>query len=181
MDSMVNGDNITDGSIQFCFNVCYFMVEAGMTAPEGTEGITLAPGASNNSEDHFLNGYAGDNGNGVTYNMSFIQVDDAGNQIGEDLISFSYKYEPTAGVNDFESLQNMGINVKNTVVKNQMDVTANQNATMQVYNINGQLVKTAAITNGSQSVDLSTLSTATYIARFTTAENKTSQIRIVKN
>ena len=75
----------------------------------------------------------------------------------------------------------MGITVKNTVIKKQMDVTANQNAAIQVYNINGQLVKQASIVNGTQSVDLSSLNTAVYIVRFTNEENKTSQIRIVKN
>ena len=181
MDSMVNAENLPADMVQFCFSVCYYTVYEGMTAPEDTEGVTIAPGATNNTSDHFINAYAGDNGNGVEYHMSFIQVDAQGNQIGDALVSFTYKYAPTADVEDFASLQNMGINVKNTVVKNQMDVTANQNATVQFYNINGQVVKTAAIKNGSQSIDLSTLSTAVYIARFTTAENKTSQIRIVKN
>lgn len=186
MDYMENADNlpgIANSQLQFCFGEeCYFTVDVGDAVPSMVTGLTLTPGGINPAGDHFVSVYPGDNpALPVVYTMSFIQVDGAGNQIGEDLLTFTYKYQPELGVNDFAALQNMGINVKNTVVKNQLDIDASLTATMQVYDINGKLVKTADIANGSQSVDLSALNTAVYIAKFTTAENKTSQIRIVKN
>ena len=75
----------------------------------------------------------------------------------------------------------MGIVVNNTVVKSTLDVTASQNVKVDIVNLNGQVVKKAAIAAGTQAVDLSGLSSAVYFARFTNAENKTAQIKIVKN
>ena len=171
----------SDGSeLQFCFGgECYNSIETGSTVPSTPSGVTLKPGEKNNQEDHFFNNNVGGSGNKVIYNLSFIQVDDAGKEIAT-LLTFNYKYSATAGTNDFTALKNIGITVNNTVVKNTMDVTANQNATLEVYTLNGQKVKSAAIKSGSQSVDLSALSTGVYIAGFKTG-TKTSQIRIVKN
>lgn len=170
----------SDGTeVQFCFGGdCFFMINEGDTVPSAASGVTLKPGEKNNEADHFYNNNAG-TGEKVIYNLSFVQVDDAGKEIAT-LLTFNYKYSATAGIDDFTALKNMGITVNNTVVKNTMDVTANLNATLELYNINGQKVKTVAITNGIQQVDLSGLSAGVYVAGFT-AGNKTSQIKIVKN
>lgn len=177
--SNANGNN---ENLQFCFDSqCYIGVETGSTVPAATGGAVLAPGGRNNSSDHFANAFGGDTpGQDVIYNLAIIEVSETGQEL-ETLLSFSYTYKPTAGLNNFASLQQMGITVNNTVVKTTFDVTANQNAKLEIININGQSVKKATIVSGSQSVDLSGLSSAVYFAKFTNAENKTSQIRIVKN
>lgn len=181
MIDIENGTNMEAGQIQFCFGgLCYDSVSEGITAPANTTGITLAPNAINN-EGYLQNAYAGDTGTGLTYTIAFIQVDGSGNQIGNNLITFQYKYQPTAGLNDFTALQNIGITVDNTVVKNNLNIQSNLEATVSLFDINGKLVKTAKITNGNQAIDMSAFNTGIYIARFTTQENKSSQIRIVKN
>ncbi len=182
MTAIENGDNMADsGDVQFCFGqYCYNTVVAGNAAPQNPQGVTLAPNAVDN-QGYILNAYPGDDGSGVIYDIAFIQVDDEGNQIGENLINFQYKYEPTAGINDFTSLQNIGITVNNTVIKNSLNLTSNLNATLVLFDINGKQVKTSEVVTGSQSIDLNSLNTGIYIAKFTTKENKTSQIRIVKN
>lgn len=143
-------------------------------------GLILQPGESNTDADHFWSANPGNGTDPVTYSISLIQVDDNGETLAV-LRTFNYVYSPTAGLTDFSALQNMGITVKNTVVKNQLEVSANQNATLQLININGQIVKTVAVKNDNQVIDLSGLTSAVYFARFTTAENKTAQIKIVKN
>ena len=172
-----NGDNI-----QFCLgDQCHINVTPGGTVPSFTSGMVLADGASNSDQDHFFSYDPGDvTGQPVVYNLSIIKVDDSGNYI-ETLRTFTYNYQPTMSTEDFASLKNMGITVNNTVVKDLFNIDANINANMKVYNLNGQLVKGSEVKTGSQSFDLSALSTGIYIARFTTEENKTSQIRIVKN
>ena len=186
MDSIENGDNLAneDGVVQFCFGgYCYYTVSEGTAAPNNPDnsGLTLAPGGVNDNGDHFVNAYPGDDGTGVIYNMSFIQVDAEGNQVGDALLSFQYKYEPQMGIEDFASLQNMGININNTVVKNTFDLNTTVNTTMEVYAINGQLIKSVNLKTGAQSVDLSALNSGIYITRFTTEDKRTSQVRIVKN
>lgn len=177
-------NNSGGGNVQFCFGeFCYFQISQNTTVPPNASGVTLQPGDSNNENDHFRNNFSGnDTSAPVSYNLSFITVDNAGAETGT-LLTFNYIYDATAtaGVNDLASLKKLGITVNNTIVNNQMDITASQNAKMEVYNINGQLVKTAAIQSGVQSVSMSELSTATYIVRFTNASNQVSQIRIVKN
>lgn len=178
-------NNNGGANVQFCFEPnCYFNAPVGITAPDLVSGITVQPGQDAGSQNYFFNGKtAGDNpALPIVYTLGIIQVDAEGNQIGDDpLISFDYVYNPTAGVTDFASLERMGIVVNNTVVKNTLDVTASQNVKVDIVNLNGQVVKKAAIAAGTQAVDLSGLSSAVYFARFTNADNKTAQIKIVKN
>jgi hypothetical protein len=181
--------NAPGSAVQFCFGEqCYDNVTIGKTVPsnntEGGFGLTLAPGASNTEGDHFWNNNPGIDTNApVKYKIAVIQYTNEGVIIGDPLFTFTYIYDKnfTAGTADFASLKNIGITLNSTVVKNSLDVTATQNAKLEMFNINGQIIKTAAITNGSQSVDVSGLSNGVYITRFTNEENKTSQIRVVKN
>lgn len=169
---------------QFCFGgFCYTSFSAGGTVPNNpVYGLTLAPGESNFDGDHFYLGSAVTNpAEDVVVNLGFIQVDNAGAQIGDPLVTFTYRYSPTAGTTDFAALQNMGISIKNTVVSNQLEFSATQNVKLELINMAGQVVKTENIKEGSQSADLSGLSAAVYFARFTNEDNKSSQIRIVKN
>lgn len=170
----------SDFNLQFCFgDECYFNIVNGSTVPSQLTGKVLQPGESNNDADHFWNLNEGNGTDPVTYSLSVIQVDDNGAEIAV-LRTFTYVYSATAGTTDFSALKNMGITVKNTVVTNQFEVSANQNAALQLVNINGQVVKTAAIKNGTQVIDLSGVASAVYFARFTTEQNKTAQIKVVK-
>jgi len=181
----VNSITNADGSeVQFCFGEqCYFDIEQNDVVPTGaylTQGA-IEPGETNPSGDKFLNSNPGTvSGQDVIYNLSFLKVTNTGS-ILETLVTFNYKYSPTASVDDFTALKNMGVTLSSTVVKSQLDVTADDNVTMELYNINGQIVKTATVAQGTQAVDLSSLSAAVYIASFTTQDNRTSKIRIVKN
>ena len=171
----------TNMNVQFCFGTeCYFNISTGSTVPSDVAGLTLLPGESNPEGDHFQSANPGNGTDPVTYSISLVQVSDSG-EILEVLRTFNYVYTPTAGLTDFSALQNMGINVKNTIVKNQLEVSSNQTATLQVVNINGQVVKTVAVKNDNQLIDLSGLTSAVYFARFTTQQNKTAQIKIIKN
>lgn len=179
----VNTITNADGEdVQFCFgNLCYFSIDEGDTVPTNNQLQAIQPGGTNNVNDHFWNNNPGIVvGQDVVYNLSFIEVTQAGVETAT-LLTFNYRYSPTASVSTIAGLQNMGISLKNTVVKNQLDVTATAGATLQLFTTNGQMVKTAAIVSGAQSIDVATLSTGVYIARFTTEGNKTSSVRIVKN
>jgi|GEM_PF-2364216 len=182
MEQIDNGDNNGDGTIQFCFGeICYTQVTEGNAVPDSPTGLTLEPGESNPEGDKFQSIYAGDTpGEPVEYHMQIIQLDGEGNQIAI-IKEFSFRYSPTGSVDDIAGLQNLGITVKNTVVSNLLEVDSAHNATLQIFDITGKLIKEAAIAEGGQAMDLSGLNAAVYIAKFTTADNKTAQIRIVKN
>lgn len=168
------------GQVQLCFGQnCIIYLGAGNTYPEGA--VSLAPnGGHNDLADHFVNEYVGDNAEqDVVYTFKVIQTDAAQNVLGE-IVTFTYRYSSTASVSDFNALKNIGIDLGSTVVKNQLDVTASQNAKLELFNINGQMVKSFVITAGTQSLDASAMAAGIYVARFTNEENKSSQVRIVK-
>lgn len=183
---MVEAINNPDGlNVQFCYGgYCYNTAPQGTLAPPGpqSEYTEIPAGSNNGNTDYFYNSYAGDTPGVVSYKMAIVHIDAAGAQVGEPIITFTYKYDPTAAsTTDFTALEQMGIVVNNTIVKNTLDITANQSAKLEIVNINGQSVKTAAIANGSQSIDLSTVAAGVYFARFTTEANKTAQVKIAKN
>lgn len=176
-------NNAAGTGLQFCIDPqCFFQIDEGDTVPSNPQsGATIAPGNSTTGDNHFWNNYAGDDTSmPVSYSLSIITVSDTGEELNE-LISFNYVYDANAaGVTDFAALQKAGINLQSTVIKNNLTVETLQNTTMQLYNVAGQLVKSAALTAGNQSVDFADLNAAVYIARFTTQDNKTAQIRVVK-
>lgn len=165
--------------LQFCFSqLCYFSVIEGNNYPNNT--VVLAPGASNDPTDHFWNQYPGVDGAPVSYTFTVLELDANGN-VTQELISFTYKYDTTASVTDFEALKNMGVTVNRTLVKNQLDITATTNATLNLFTSTGQLVKTISIKEGDQGVDVSSLASGLYVASFITNENKSGSIKIVKD
>jgi len=183
MEEITNNDN--GENVQFCYGgLCYNGVYEGITAPSGgpSDYTKVLAGGNSGLENYFYNNFAGnDETQPVIYKISIINIDATGLQVGDPIITFTYKYSPVAATTDFASLEKMGIVVNSTVVKNTIDVTASQNAKLELINISGQSVKKTVILNGTQSIDLSGLSSAVYFARFTNDENKTAQIKIVKN
>jgi len=182
VDSMINANGNSE-SVSFCFYTsCYFSVTPGSLVPATGTGLTLAPGEATTTDNHFANSWAGDTqGQPVVYNLSIVRVDDNGAVMGEPLRSFTYRYSPTMSTTDIASLQNIGINVDNTILKTQLNVTATQNATLELYSTTGQFIKSFAIMEGFQSIDVSELSSAVYIAKFKNSSNQASSIRIIKN
>lgn len=185
MDLVENGDNMDFGAgqgVQFCFGtLCYFEVESGDIVPSNIAMAKIVANGENPDGDHFLNNYEGDNtGLPVKYHMSFVQYNAENEPIGT-LLEFTYVYDSTAGTTDFTSLQNIGINIQNTLVKNTLEVNANVAARLELFDVTGKKLSSFAIANGANAIDLSGLNAAVYIAKFTTEDNKASQIRIIKN
>jgi hypothetical protein len=184
VDEIINNTSYEDdetgaSDLQLCFGTdCYPTIYENTKYPNA--GLVIPAGQTNNAADHFYNSYAGDvTTEDVEYTFTILQVDDPANPV--KIVSFSYVYSTTASISDLAGLQKIGININNTVVTNAIDITTTQNVALQLYNINGQTVKSITIGTGSQSVDLSGLASGVYIARFTNDEKKASQIRIIKN
>lgn len=185
MDAMENADNMEDMpgiAVQFCFGqLCYTEVEVDDVVPSGIGTAKIVADGQNDEADHFANNYPGDvEGVDVVYYMSLVQYN-PDNTPGDVLLSFSYRYTTTAGVNNLDGLQNMGITVKNTVVKSNLELDAAIMANLDIIDVNGKLIKNVSINEGANTIDLSGLSAGVYFAKFTTGMNKSSQIKIVKN
>ncbi|KGO91290.1 T9SS type A sorting domain-containing protein [Flavobacterium subsaxonicum] len=172
-------ENADGSNVQMCFGVCLATIEVGEFYPGFN--YTIEANETSQAGDHFANGNAGVNTTAeVKYRLTFVKMNEDGTPIS-DLLTFNYIYSPTAGVGDVKGLQNIGINLSNTVVKNQIDITATTAATMELFNLNGQVLKTVSVKEGSQSIEASFLSTGVYVAKFTTTSGKSSTIKLVKN
>jgi len=179
--------NVDGEGTQLCFgSLCLPNVATGTLVPYYDE---LPAGETTPGEDdHFVNTNPGTDGNPVSYQiaivrLSIVETEDGDLEITEleTLRTFNYVYQPTAGLNDLSGLQQLGLNLENTVVKNSLNITATQNASLQLFDTTGKLVKTATVKSGSQAIELSALTTGVYMARFTTQGNKVATVKIVKN
>lgn len=169
----------TDGTdVQLCFGVCLYNLSQGLTVPSFLIEIP-ANSTTESTDDHIWNYNEGDGTTPIVYTISFVEYDAEGNEQG-NLITFTYRYQPTASAEDFAALEKAGIALESTVIGNALKVSAQQNASVTFYGTNGQVIKKAALTTGEQLIDMSGIATGVYIARFTTADNKTAQLRVVK-
>ena len=83
----------------------------------------------------------------------------------------------TLSVGDTSKTKN--IFLKNTIVDNTLSFQAKGNATVKVYNVNGQLVKSATITTSNSTVDVSSLPKGNYVVTAELNGEKVSQ-KVVK-
>jgi hypothetical protein len=172
--------NNTDGSnCQFCVNPeCYFAVTPGETIPSNP--ISLAPGADNGNFDSFYNSDPGDGANyPITYQIRFFMIDSSGNEVGDD-IAITYNYTPENFSTRNFDLSDLGISMQNTVVQDYLILNTESNVTLRIFDLNSKLIKSLTTKNGTNSIDLSNLSTGYYISQFTSSNNKTATVKILK-
>jgi hypothetical protein len=166
----------TNGSqFELCYGgSCFDSVTLNGIYPEYDN--PLAPGQSNPAQgDHFVNFNAG-NGQIMELHFSVYAIGFENNAI-----NFVYRYDSTLGVDSFENLSSLGINIENTTVINEFKFNSTQSGSLSLFNLNGQLMKEHKFAEGNQNINLSSLSSAIYIANFSTIEGKTSSIKIIKN
>jgi hypothetical protein len=167
--------NTTGTQFELCYGgSCYDSVALNGVYPDYEN--PLAPGQSNPSQgDHFVNFNAG-NGEIIELHFSVYPIG-----FENDAINFVYRYDPLLGVNSFEALSLLGINVENTTIKSDFKFNSTQNGNLSIFNLNGQLINEYKFTEGAQNIDLSALSSAIYIANFSTTEGKSSSVKLTKN
>lgn len=167
--------NTAGVAFQFCYSgECNDNIGANNIYPNYDN--PLAPGENNGEFDYFVNNSAGLDANSVKEIVFSIYA------VGfeSETITFTYRYDPQLSVSSFESLDAMGINVSNTLVSNNLEFNTAKNGVVSIINMAGQKVITQNFTEGNQNISLTHLSSAIYIANFTTTDGRTSQIKIIK-
>ena len=167
--------NTTGTQFELCYGgSCYDSVSLNGVYPEYEN--PLAPGQSNPAQgDHFVNFNPG-NGQVMELHFSVYPIGFENNAI-----NFVYRFDPLLGVNSFETLSLIGINIENTTVSSDFKFNSTQNGNLSIFNLNGQLINEYKFTEGAQNIDLSALSSAIYIANFSTTEGKSSSVKLTKN
>lgn len=178
VNSITNND--AGSNLQLCYNICLYSIAAGTIVPQYPAEYPLEPGASSQGDNHFFNQNPGTvAGEDVVYNLSFVLTDE-NNTVTSAPITFTYLYSPTAAVTDINGLKNMGLNLGNTLVTGTLELDATVTGEVQLFDMNGKLLKSANITTGRQSIDVAGFTNGMYFARFT-AGGKKADIKIVKN
>ncbi|PKP17029.1 MAG: hypothetical protein CVU07_05040 [Bacteroidetes bacterium HGW-Bacteroidetes-23] len=167
--------NTTGSQFELCYGgSCYDSVTLNGVYPEYEN--PLAPGQSNPSQgDHFVNFNAG-NGEVMELHFSVYPIG-----FENDATNFVYRFDPLLGVSSFENLSSMGINIENTTIKSDFKFNSTQSGNLSIFNLNGQLIKEYKFSEGAQNLSLSELSSAIYVANFSTTEGKTSSVKLIKN
>ena len=171
--------NATGAGMELCFgDVCLSSVSVGTAYPPGP-GVVLAPGATNSQFDHFFNTNPGD---GVNYPMDYVfrfyQLDSEGDEIGTPLF-MTYRYTGTLATAEFE-LAAVGASIQSTLVNDVLNINANKNVSLQLFDVNGKLITSYRLASGNHSLDVSSFSTGMYIANFSNDEGQQYSAKIVK-
>ena len=170
----VSAVNATGAGFELCFGQCYIDLVVGQTVPPAPQFLAIASGGITSEGNHFANTLEGTEVK--DYVFRFYETDSDGNDIGSDL-SFTYRYDPTLGVND---LNELNISVASTVILNDMQVNAVEELNMEIYSLQGKLVSSEKINIGQQLINMSNLSSQMYIVKFSNDEGASKTIKVVK-
>jgi hypothetical protein len=115
---------------------------------------------------------------GQIFWIRFVDINVSGTDDGLAVDDFSLTpINSTLSVNDISKTKN--IFLKNTLVDNTLSFQAKGNASVKVYNANGQLVKSATISAQNANVDVASLPKGNYVVTAELNGEKVSQ-KIVK-
>lgn len=165
------------GNFQVCYGgQCYDPVVTGNSYPPATAPQVIDAGATTGQGNKMFYNEV-DNPALSNHVFRFYLVDGSGADIGGDL-TFTYRFDPALAISDVES--QIGISVVTTVVDSTIALTSQNEATMEIFDINGRLIQTNAISVGSQNINVSGLSSQLYILSFEDNNGNKQSIKVLK-
>jgi hypothetical protein len=170
--SAVNGDG---SGVQLCFGLCYVDLVFGASYPPGTELVTIQPGENQGFPGDHIANYVDGGGNPIEYVFRFYQSDANGTPTGEDL-TMTYRYDPNLGVGDNAP----AVALLQNLVTTQLKVRTQERLELSLYDLQGKKVGQFNLNEGDQSVDLTHLSAAMYMAVVQNDAGQQKTFKIVK-
>lgn len=176
---LVSATNYSGTNTQLCYLTdCFYNIVVGQSYPDVL--YPIAANSQNGNYDHFMNNGVG---NGTNYPMDFVlkvyALDAAGVEYGNS-ITFTYRFDPTLPVVDFSKLNDIGVEINNTLVENFLELTTTNNISIELFDLNGKKVYSENLRSGNQNIDLSSLAANVYILNIIGQENKKESIKIIK-
>ncbi len=167
--------NATGAGMELCFgNVCLASVSQGNAYP--SSAVTIAPGGTNSEFDHFLNSNPG-TGGVVDYRFTFYIEDEFGG-LASEILSMTYRYDATLAADSFTAPQTSA-QLKSSVVQNTLEIKTFNNTTLEVFDVNGKLLRKENLMGGEHTLDVSDLASGVYIARFN-SDSQSSTAKFIK-
>lgn len=151
---------------QLCYGIqCYYEIQMlQFVPPIDADPVAIPVGHTTGIGNHFFNNDTGNGTDNVDYVFAFRQFEDAAGtvEIGTPL-TFTYRYNPTLGV---EGVSKVNLSIQSTLVSDQLVLKVSEPVQMMMYDIQGRLVKQAQFESGNHTVNVSDLSSQTYIVQF---------------
>ncbi len=172
----VSAINTNGSMMELCFGLCYTGIIIGNHYPPNSEYVEIAPGGQTLPGNHL---YSSDPGNGtdtIEYVFRYYQVDATGNnEIGTPL-TITYIYDPLLGTEDFNELN---AEILSTVIDTEMVINTVEELNVAVYNLLGQKIKEQNIGVGRQVIDMSDLSSQTYLVQLNNKLGSSKTIKVI--
>lgn len=169
----------TDGTgSQFCIQPsCFFDMSVGQNIPNNP--LDLTPGEDNGNFDSFYNSNPGDGVNyPISYTIRFYMLDDNDQEVGDD-IEVTYNYTPENFSNRGFEPKDLGINIKNTIIDEFFNFSANEPISFSLVDISGKKVLSRNLNAGEHQENFSNISNGNYIVVFKNNNGQQSSLRIV--
>jgi len=173
---LVSTNNATGNNFQLCYGeFCFDNIVVGMAYPDYE--FIIQPGQNNGNFDYFVNNNP-NNGQPQEYFFEIYAVDPSGFPIG-DIKTFTYKYDQNLTTPVFEALSNAGVQLGNTVLSDTFTISVENTTSVELYNINGQLLQRHNVNQGVHNIAVQNLSSGLYLAKFTSG-NVQQTVKLVK-
>lgn len=175
-ESITNSDG---QSFEFCYggNCMPFVLQNQNYPPDGYE---IAPNSNSGDGDHFWNrGAVSTTGQyPLSYTFKFSQVDAFGNELGNP-VRLTYKYSGPLAVKE-TSLQKSGLEIKNTLVTDNLNLNATNGGKINIIDMAGNVVLSKNILKGENKINLQNLLKGNYVISFYNESGVTGSSKIVK-
>ena len=176
--SQTNANNPIFAELCYGFQ-CYYGIELGATTPPITvEPMTIPVGHTTGLGNHLYSNDPGNSTDNVEFVFAFRQYEDVeGTIVTGESLTFTYRYNPALSVNE---VSKVNLSLISTVVTDQLIMDVNEPVQVNLYDMQGRLVKEAKFEAGRQVMDVSDLSSQQYIVQFINdgEAKKTSKIII---
>src|SRR5690606_38400609 len=116
----VSENNSTNGEFeQLCYGLCYNNLVPSETVPPASDAaLVIAIGETTGMGNHFWSDDPGNGMDNVEFVFSFHQYEDPAGRIETGTpLTFTYRYNPTLGVNDNSKLN---LSIQSTIVKSEL-------------------------------------------------------------
>ena len=174
----VSENNSTREFEQLCYGLCYNdLVPGEFVPPAGEDALVIAVGETTPMGNHFWSDDPGNGVDNVEFVFSFRQYEDAAGTIETGTpLTFTYRYNPTLGVNNNSKLN---LSIQSSIVKSELVLDVNEPVSMVVYDLQGRVVKQDRFEIGRQIINMLDLSAQVYILQFQNERGATQTTKII--
>lgn len=163
-----------DGSdFEICFGgSCYYDVSSGQIIPQ--DPVAIPAGQYQGNYDHMWN--KNTSSDKISYKIKFFMVDSLGNETGTPFY-INYVYDKNMSVIDVED--DIRLAISNTIAKDELFISLEEDAVVSIYSLNGKLVKKAYLKKGESRLSVRNLSKGNYVAVIKATNQKIKSQKII--